>query len=414
MLNGVATLLGMGTDSGISQSGLDSREELASYYGRQTIRNLRTRRTSNKHDHVYALHGVLNLAYNQAPPLPDYGRPLDLVYEFFAYLLTTHDLFLNLIVDSGMHQALPGAPSWLPDWSTPLEKRTWLSHEYLFKQSVSAIRHDGKDGHMRTSIGEIEILCQIERRALKVSAAFHCSLVFCGTLDDQALQDLLANAIANAIANALAAQSSPEDVTIDKSAEDFTSDMSALTLLYKWLKASPSLQVFDDTLDPIWIVLAMFDHDGTSRIRKGKGLLSQDRPPIAWLQLLLCIRDALDEPWAQLYTREAEAASGHLLLAVSDEPDVLDLLRQFTRSIRGRRSVFTSEDGHIGSGPLSMKLGDRIAFIAGLEIPMALRPREPTNGMENCYSVVGPVLFSPREVGPVEADWSTREAINLI
>ena len=58
--------------------------------------------------------------------------------------------------------------------------------------------------------------------------------------------------------------------------------------------------------------------------------------------------------------------------------------------------------------------GDKIAFIAGMSVPMALRQQETSNGQESHYTVVGPVVFSPREAGPVKANWSTRETISLI
>ena len=91
-------------------------KRLTSVFGTQTMENLRTRRTSNKYDHVYALHGILTEAYERAPPDPDYGQPLDLVYEqFIIYLFSLDHVYLNLLADSGTHQGLPGAPTWLPD-----------------------------------------------------------------------------------------------------------------------------------------------------------------------------------------------------------------------------------------------------------------------------------------------------------
>lgn len=80
----------------------------------------------------------------------------------------------------------------------------------------------------------------------------------------------------------------------------------------------------------------------------------------------------------------------------------------------GKRSFLTTEDGEIGSDPSLMEVGEKIAHIAGVRVPMLLRPHEPVDRLGNYYSVVGPVCLSTKHMEPVSVDWAKMETIALV
>ncbi|KAJ4022734.1 hypothetical protein NW766_001781 [Fusarium irregulare] len=324
---------------------------LTSYFGTQTMKNLRTRRTSNKYDHVYALHGVLKEAYEQAPPDPDYGRPLDLVYEeFIVYLFSLDSAYLNLISDSGIRQALPGAPSWLPDWSTPLEKRTWLNREYFDRANMATISHKVADESMPTLVKDIEISSAVHSRTLEVSAAFHADLVICGTLNEEYSAALFRAAIA--------AQSEFE---IDHIPESLLSQFSALTLLYQWLRVGFCIEAFIENPQSIASTL-----QGVIDITSEEAKLAfRSWKMESVVQLMSDLVEGMKKSNADPHSNSTELRSLELMYETENKPGMVDFLNWFAGSMRHTRSIFITEDGASGSGPIDMILGDKIAFIAG-------------------------------------------------
>ena len=71
-----------------------------------------------------------------------------------------------------------------------------------------------------------------------------------------------------------------------------------------------------------------------------------------------------------------------------NKPATNDLLRCCQR-MSYRRRLFFAEPDYVGSGPPSARVGDRIASISGVSVPMVLRETAP--GSER-YRVVGPAF----------------------
>jgi hypothetical protein len=53
------------------------------------------------------------------------------------------------------------------------------------------------------------------------------------------------------------------------------------------------------------------------------------------------------------------------------------------RAIAGKRKIFVTSKGHFGAGPISMEIGDQVALLSGLTMPLILREAAPH------YEVVG-------------------------
>jgi hypothetical protein len=63
--------------------------------------------------------------------------------------------------------------------------------------------------------------------------------------------------------------------------------------------------------------------------------------------------------------------------------------------ICGKRSLFITQEGHIGVGPFWMQSGDSIFRITGVPLPMVLRKQES----QKTYRVIGPASTSGIEPG---------------
>lgn len=372
------------------------------FSGYSVMKNLRMRRSSTSHDHVYAFYGVLEMIYRVTPPSANYERPLDLVYlDFFVYVTGCHNLFLHLIADSGLHQTLPGGPSWLPDWSTALENRTWLSPGYIHKMGSERMSQVIKRRHMNTPVGEIEMICVVEGRVLKVSATFHSKITFFSTLEEQYWQDFLAvdgTSRSNAADN-------------NEFREQNVTRLAVTSLLYDWLKASPSTRDF--IKNPLWATMSVFGAPSNEHLMP-EILGGQHWLVIGVGKLLVYVQTALNESWFSDPEQDRTIATLLLVKEFLKDPEALQVMQEIYQSMLGKRSFLTTEDGEIGSGPSLMKVGDRIAQIAGVGVPMLLRPHEPVDVMGNYYSVVGPVCFSTKHMEPVSVDWAKRETIALV
>jgi hypothetical protein len=69
------------------------------------------------------------------------------------------------------------------------------------------------------------------------------------------------------------------------------------------------------------------------------------------------------------------------------------------------RTLFITENGHIGLGPTAMKLGDGICVILGCSVPLVLRPQDVLQGYRQGQSHLGVQLEAPsREISRQTSD----------
>ncbi|EMR80775.1 hypothetical protein ACHAPC_005558 [Botrytis cinerea] len=258
-----------------------------------------------------------------------------------------------------------------------------------------------KRRHMNTPVGEIEMICVVEGRVLKVSATFHSKITFFSTLEEQYWQDFLAvdgTSQSNAADN-------------NEFREQNVTRLAVTSLLYDWLKASPSTR--DLIKNPLWATMSVFGAPGNEHLMP-EILGGQHWLVIGVGKLLVYVQTALNESWFSDPEQDRTIATLLLVKEFLKDREALQVMQEIYQSMLGKRSFLTTEDGEIGSGPSLMKVGDRIAHIAGVGVPMLLRPHEPVDGMGNYYSVVGPVCFSTKHMEPVSVDWAKRETIALV
>lgn len=75
-----------------------------------------------------------------------------------------------------------------------------------------------------------------------------------------------------------------------------------------------------------------------------------------------------------------------VLVDIGGDSEVVRFLETSLGGLAGRRNMFTTGKGHIGSGPPGMVTGDVVGYIAGVPVPMILRWHHDREG----YIVVGP------------------------
>jgi hypothetical protein len=75
-----------------------------------------------------------------------------------------------------------------------------------------------------------------------------------------------------------------------------------------------------------------------------------------------------------------------VLVDISGDFEVMRFLETSLGELAGRRNLFTTAKGHIGSGPPGIVPGDVVAYIAGVPVPMVLRRGQNGEG----YIVIGP------------------------
>ncbi|KAI9764824.1 MAG: hypothetical protein M1839_005701 [Geoglossum umbratile] len=92
---------------------------------------------TNPRDKIYALLGMISDSLNFIPN-PDYAAPVGEVYMGMARYLVQNSNPLLLLHQAGIgyHRALTGLPSWVPDWSKPIQAHP-LARGFLGSQADS-------------------------------------------------------------------------------------------------------------------------------------------------------------------------------------------------------------------------------------------------------------------------------------
>ena len=88
------------------------------------------------------------------------------------------------------------------------------------------------------------------------------------------------------------------------------------------------------------------------------------------------------------------------LLAVIEWMKMTDCFEMMKALARGN-AFFWVKDRHIGTAPHAVAVGDVVAFIPGISVPMILRPTQP-----DTYQVIGPAHVTGMMRGE---QWKRRE-----
>ncbi|KAF5249737.1 hypothetical protein FANTH_5045 [Fusarium anthophilum] len=320
----------------ICHSGLRSQNYLVAL-----AQAIRDRNSKWPHDRVYAVDSVLRQLGAQ-PPIPDYHKPLGRVYrDVFVSLMEWNPTLIMLLVDCGSR--LPDAPSWVPDWSQ--NNKSWLPDSYIYH------------GVEKRPLTDQDLSLSVSGNTLSVKAASLGISCYCLTIEKGEDGKLTSN-----------------DMTTNGKL------VRNVQLLAEWI-----LRIRKDTLVSTlhesipWTIMLTL----TSRsVPRSEVTLEQEDTFRQMFEIIKQLGTEVDR-----VPGDTAAAATKALDAIYQSEGCSKLFLDTCNRIAGRRGLLVSDNGMIGSGPISIRDGDTIALIKGISVPMALRK------IGEDYQVLGPVFI---------------------
>ncbi|KAI1424888.1 hypothetical protein F5Y12DRAFT_416075 [Xylaria sp. FL1777] len=327
------------------------------------LENLRERQTSTPHDRVFASYAILSLL-NFRPQRPDYSKSLGLVYkEHFECLLNSYPGFLNLILDVNGHP-LPDSASWVPNWANKVEGTNWIGEPLVYDNR-----------------GEIEAMPALPT----VSGS---SLIVVGKLIGTVAFLSEPFPIFGAQRNNLVDQdwtrwdSSHQQAMLRACVQfaDWVCYMrNSIATIPKYQLPLPSL---------LAAVLQM-------RYSQGGRPHSLNHRTISAEEEKITEGEAFDTWYRKIFTvpqhildtaRESENIdikgdfAQHMFSRDQEDPEQSNIISNQTLNLcsllGGRRTLFVTDKGYIGSAPEAMRQGDQIYWVQYVSAPMILRQRQ--------------------------------------
>ncbi|KAF5688073.1 heterokaryon incompatibility protein [Fusarium circinatum] len=302
---------------------------------------IRDRDSKWPHDRVYAIDSVLR-RLGALPPTPDYHKPLGEVYrDAFVSLMEWNPTLITLLVDCGSR--LSDAPSWVPDWSQ--KNKSWLPDSYIYH------------GVEKRPLTDQDFSPSVSGNMLSVKAASLGISCYCLTLEKGEDGELTSN----------------EMTTNGKL-------VTNVQLMAEW-----ALRIRKDTLVSTlhesipWTI--MLTLTGRS-VPRSEVTSEQEDTFRRMFEIITQLGIEVDR-----VPGDTAAAATRALEAICQSEGCSKLFLDTCNQIAGRRGLLVSDNGLLGSGPVSMRKGDTIALIKCISVPMALRK------IGEDYQVLGPVFI---------------------
>lgn len=300
------------------------------------MKALRERNSSMPKDRAFALYGVLQalkVVSHEGLKVESANSLGQVYYELFRDLMLWNPRLICLLLDVG--PPIPHAPSWVPDWST-LRERSWIKHDVIYETVTS----NAKSPRIKIDGHELTVEATILGAASFVTDPF-------SQIDIENADNLLQEMTPNLAA--------------------------ALSQFSGWLGAIsrdiPVSPTYESPPKAIMDVLSgrvnSFDNANAHSFNQWRRIISE---------------------WN---LRVNENSIDDLATRVAGDPSALGFTVKTCKRLSQRRGLFSSIDGHIGSGPPNMLLGDKIALLSGVSRPLVLRehPQRP-----EVYNVIGPAF----------------------
>lgn len=385
---------------------------------------IKFRKVADAKDRAYALYGVLR---SQGVRLskPDYRQSESTVYyHLYCDLLYWDRASLAFLMDAGITE-MPGKPSWVPDWKEA-GSRSWLPLNIYTSRPRSGKARKLLD-EARSISGDDTIFIRVDGKTLEVLGVIVGPVRTCfgpPRVGSRSAELMLAETATphddptrrDEVFDTENEDSEAEDVFSSlcrfcSSKEQFTSLWVArrrlmairrdLADLCHWA----DLARHDSPCTPAYysIPKAIFEVLQAKRLttqfrRKWDGAVLADGSNIE--QLFDMVPEPVPDGFQKLYlsisthlgerTREDgwsyEDVADMVLVDISGDAEVVRFLETSLGELAGRRNLFTTAKGHIGSGPPEMAPGDLVTYIAGVPVPMIIRRARYEDG----YIVIGP------------------------
>lgn len=283
---------------------------------------VRSRKSNDPKDKAYAVYGVLQ-SLGATLSMADYTQSSGKVFQtFFTDLLRWRPEFLSLIVDAQM-PPMDGTPSWVPDWSVAAE-RSWFN-----LQEAQTADKKAKSAAPKAVINDDE---------LAVRGIWLATITFCTKNPTLSIMD-----------------SSGE---LKDESKDFILELVA------WIteiRRMASVEHLQDASIPQVVFNVL---EGSKTASNSILALNFDQ----WYQVV-----------SRYYVTVAEAVE-QKCESLFEEIWANERAREYHQycmlRIIGKRNLFITSAGHVGTGPLATMVGDKTALISGVAVPLILRKED--------------------------------------
>lgn len=332
------------------------------------VHALRERRAGEPRDKVYALHSILKRGGATLAKV-QYQQAVSVVYtNFFHNLLAWNRAFITLILDAGLAHATDGRPSWVPDWRND-GHRTWLDRDYFYSQNIETAT-PGMNAHknnIHSSGGRLPLQAFLFDKC-------HQSAVHA--------QKFMPPGPSDTSCNIKASARHSEDLVDGVETNGLESSTFRFLAVF--------LPLLHQVLSSRWSV-GLLD---ILQVLNGKSaeLRSSNVPhglTTYFYRVQECVRA----------DRHCECLAW-LAETFEASPESLRWLASCAASLQGRRCMFVTRGGRLGTGPLDMEAGDDVALVNGIPVPLIVR-RTEGNGT---YVLIGPAFVQDAMKGEAWSD----------
>ncbi|KAI1213360.1 heterokaryon incompatibility protein-domain-containing protein [Annulohypoxylon truncatum] len=356
------------------------------------IQTLRQRQATNPKDRVFALYGVLERSGLSDLPRPDYSKPQGIIYhEFFQDIMRWQKSSMTLLLDAGArlkdNPDMRDAPSWVPDWSSPLPEPTVSANFFLSGKDRKFDATPGVEEYVRFTAkpNELVIRGHWDGSITYVTDVFHA---------------VPNNLMYNDILQYLAAPRGPIASFIDWTCiVAFTSrplrprvsmfQTSGATYTALTGKRSLTTTVLEpgDDADLFDAYFALTQQTATYGTSETFCAVEKVLDVFAWSR----------ESYGVENCNSYEARIG-TARALGRDTKVLKTFIELVNDLaRNERRLFVASENVVGCGSKGAAVGDRLALVAGLPAPLVLRPTDPKvkNWFNADYEVICSAFVAP-------------------
>jgi hypothetical protein len=347
--------------------------------------------SSHPSDKIFGIHGVMK-KLGVSLPEPDYNMETGEVYwKACSSLMTQTSSLQPLMLVNGLHWN-SNFPSWVPDFNQ------------THRRTVATGRPFGYYRHENAKFKLVDNQEVIVTKA-KVIDVVHGRIYQQTELQSNRftnrspdLAELVREHIhvIHCIQSWLLASEAPVEHFKIEDGKDFK---SIITLVFDLSVVRSQPELFEVERERLTRLYSFGEERG--RLIRLLWISAYD-PGAIYSMLCKYIEDSLTKE--KLFTTPDFANLLHLpevqLLAVLEFEGLMEKFEAIKAAVRGK-AFFWTKEGHFGTAPQAVAVGDVVALIPGLKAPMILRPNQP-----KIYQVIGPANITGMMNGE---QWNRRE-----
>lgn len=386
-------------ESGLSKPQDPKASDSETVHLAAVLHALRERDATNPRDRSFALHGVLSRLEGFRLTSVDYSLSRTRIYQaLVADFIRWRPDMTNLLLDAGWSRAGTAgeedpAPSWVPDWDVVSNRKSVRQNPGLFAPDRYYRPHEqsfATDGW--------PMRAEVDGDRLRVAGVWIGRVGFSTGAFSTVLPEM------GETDGAMGAEERQVRVRVLAGDAVLWKQMAVLAVWVLYCRRNATL-AYESVPDAMHTALR-----GPAAPSLGRERAMKARSGFyAVYQVLKAAEPAVLDRAAAGESEEAERRLGDLFGASDSGLFWLNLaVRYINEYLAERRALFTTDRGHVGTGAPGVRVGDRLALIAGVSVPMVLREKRGGSGD---YVVVGPAFvpgFMERgDVGRVSTEMMT-------